>query len=217
MLISNHLIGFGAGGSIVPATLSFNVKAEDTGSASSFTFSALSIGSAAANRKVIITVGASNGTATVSSLTVAGNSATFVARQQSSGVTSEIWAVDLATGTTGDVVVNWSGTQGNGCSVGSYSAYGAGSVHDTGGGTGDPASDTLDIPAGGVAVGVVEQNSGTTWTWTGLTERYEDDRAGNAYGGAGDAFASQQTGLTITADASSGGTAAMALASWGPA
>lgn len=85
---------------------------------------------------------------------------------------------------------------------------------------------TIDIPAGGVALGVCVERIvgvGTTFTWAGLTEGptdtvIEDAVSDTTYSVASDAFAALQTGLTVSSTPSATTAAqAMAVASFGPA
>ena len=214
----------GAGGGV--AEITFTDTGKDGTSDTSFPYPARAIGAAAGDRKVVVLVYSEGGlnSATVSSLTVGGISGAAVATHYpTTGLRLEIWQADVPTGTTADVVVNFSATRSNGAHIGVFRVTGAAAAaHDTGGNTSQTApSDTLDIPANGCAVALAGGNGpAQPITWTGLTERFEDTTlaGGNGYGGASDDFATQQTGLTITATFD-GGTSAggIVMASWGPA
>lgn len=208
---------------VTPATISFTDWVADTTDNSTYTFSSRSIGTAAANRYIIVTVQFSDVFTTASSVTVGGISATFVKRKSGAGATPtdtvEIWVASVPTGTTANVVVNT--TLGvNNCSIGLWAAYGINpTAYATGESVASPPSTTLNIPAGGIAVGIAASNDGgNTWTWTGLTEGYDGTSEGpRTVTGAGSAFGAAQSGLTITATPS--GTATkpvMALASFSP-
>lgn len=199
----------------------------DTGSATTYTFSSQALGTAASDRKIVVGAFAVNAVKAVSSMTIGGVSASLVvAKTNSGGEQIELWQAAVPTGTTGDVVVTWAGGQ-LGCGIGVFRIVGAESAaHDTGGSAAAGAgSDTLDIPANGVAVGVAGTNPNgiPTWTWTGLTEDYDAGgiitASDGSHTGASDAFATTQTGLSITATATSYGVrgSVMAIASWGPA
>ena len=199
----------------------------DTGSATTYTFSSQALGAAASDRKIVVGAFAVNAVKAVSSMTIGGVSATLVvASTNSGGEQIELWQADVPTGTTGDVVVTWAGSQ-LGCGIGVFRIVSAASAaHDTGSfATTGTATDTLNIPANGVAVGVAGTNPNgiPTWTWTGLTEDYEEggviEPVNGSHTGASDAFATTQTGLTISAAPTSAGVRGnvMAIASWGPA
>jgi hypothetical protein len=210
------------------ATVSFRASYTDAGSATAYTFSGADIGTAASDRIVVVTaVGsrAAAGTHTVASLTVAGNAASLVKQQNvPSGdrQTAEIWAVSLASGTTGNIVVTFdAGMQG--AAIGVFAIYGANStVSATAGSNADPMNASINVPAGGVLIGVGVNENGGTFTWANLTEKFDEQYyAGGGpsnHTGACDAFSSAQVGLSVTCDPSTAGSDnAMALAAWAPA
>jgi hypothetical protein len=203
----------------VPVTGSLTAHPVSTADLTTYTFSTTAIGAAMAGRLIVVGVAGAAGTRTVSSVTVGGTSLTYVTRAQNATCTVELWAGVVASGTTGDVVVTWSGAQTR-CGVGVYALYGANatafhSAVDTDGS--DPMTASLNIPAGGYAVGVAFNANSSTFAWANLTEAYDEAIEGaNMHTGASDAFATAQTGLTITCDPSSASDQALAVASWGP-
>lgn len=225
MFMVNHLNGFGVGGSDPSVTVSFQASYTDSSSATTYTFSGASIGTAAADRKVVVGVvgtRAAAGTHTVATMTIGGIAATLVKQQNvshSDRQTAEIWQAAVPTGTTANIVVTFdAGMRGAG--IGVYAVYGAASAaYDTDGSNADPMSASIDVPAGGILIGVGVNANGGTFAWTNLTEKYDELYEALAPGnhtGASDAFAYAQTGLTITCDPSAvGSDNAMALASWG--
>jgi hypothetical protein len=201
----------GSNGAAAAATVSFVASTVSGTAARSYTFSSHAIGAAAANRKVVVGVSGITGGRAVSTVTVGGNSASLVIAKLSAGEAVELWQVELAAGTTGDIVVDF-GAGGNfdGCGIGVWAVYGAAAAAtDTGGSSAaDPATDTLNIPAGGVAIGVVGHRVATPdlFSWTNLTERYDETVVSEGgHSGASDAFAAAQTALAITASAASAG------------
>jgi hypothetical protein len=135
--------------------------------------------------------------------------------------TASIWIKSNALGTTATFVVTTSGTAG-GCAINTYALVGAAaSASDTLTSTAIPPTGTIDCPAGGVIIGGATRNQSASWTWEGITEDQDASYAGgedNARSSASAAFATVQTGLTITATPSTGTlTPAMAVASFGPA
>lgn len=152
---------------------------EDNSTASSYTFTARSLGSTAADRVIIVALSmrVAGTTTTVSSVTVAGSSASqIVSSPNNSGgntTLTEIWAVAVAAGTTGDVVVTFSGSVLR-CGVNVWRMVGASgaAASASGGSTADPSTSTLTIPANGAAVGYVAADYGTIGpaiAWTNLT------------------------------------------------
>ena len=208
MLDVTHLIGFGAGGGVAAATVSYRTNANTGNSygASTKTFSALDIGTASADRIVIVAlIGIPNaGTVTISSVTIGGVSAasccTGIGDTQAF---VEFWAATVPSGTTGDVAVTASGNMFN-CFVGVWATTGLGSGTATASGTStaDPGSASLNISAGGIALGAgFNSNNAPNVTWSNLTEDFDSTQGGSrTYTGASQAFAAAQTGLSLSAD-----------------
>lgn len=214
-LLATNLVGFGSGGGKATITFTDNSVA---GSGQNQTFSTQSLGAAASDRYIIVGVAGEAGTDTVSSLTVAGVSATNVVVQQSGFSTAEIWIASVPTGTTGDIVVNWSGTQ-DATGIGVWAMYGgSATAHDTGSATGSGSvfSTSLTIPSDGVAVACQSKNNTSTATWAGVTEDYDEDRvAGRPHSGGSTQVDSGST-PTVSATWSSSGVGVMVTASFGP-
>jgi hypothetical protein len=225
MLTVSALAGFGGSGPASVASLSFIESQVDT-AGSVYTFSGVGFGTSQANRKIVISVMFSTGDGgVVSSMTVGGggNAASFVVGQGSTGATgrrSEIWYYDLGTGSDdGNVTVTISASPVR-CGIGVYAVYGAeASAHDTGVSVADPLIETIDIPTGGVCIGAARDASSSTFTWTNLTEDFDQTmESSTTQTGASDAFSTEQSGLSITCNPSNAASEhAMVLASWGPA
>jgi hypothetical protein len=208
-----------------PASVTFT-DSDSTGSnLTVYTFSGLSLGTAQTGRKIVVgACGAGGGSArTITGITVAGSDCTLVKQGTADGESAaDLYQVELASGTTGDVVVTFSGAPSR-AAVGVFAVYDAATaVHDTGGSNANPATDTLNIPAGGVAIGYQYTGHGSTrtFTWTNLTEDLDQtfDGVYDSQTGASAAFATVQTGLAITCTPSgSTGRQVMVIASWGPA
>ena len=183
------------------ATVSFATSAVTSSSASSYTFSSQSLSTAATGRIIaVLVVGerATAGARTVSSLTVAGVSAALVVRQTSdNGDAHEIWEAQVASGTSGDIVVNFSGSMGS-AGIGVYAVYDAQyQQHYTINSEGNDLSGTLVIPTNAIAIGGGTSTSNTAGTFVGLTENFDETLEGNR---------TQAGGLTSTASSSGGGT-----------
>lgn len=201
-----------AAAGIVPATVSLTANTFDAVDRTVYTFSSQALGTAAANRQIVVVTCSANegaGARTVSSLTVAGQSASSIITQAGTGGNTPHIALLIATvtsGTTGDVVVTWSGATLR-CGIGVYAVYGAASVaSDTASaeGSGTPTlALTTTVQAGGVLIGgyMGAGNNVGTVTWANLTEKYDEVIEGNGglQSGAADAFAALQTDLAVTA------------------
>jgi len=190
--------------------------------ATSFSFSSQDIGTPSSDRKVVVvthsaTAYAHNGT--VSSMTIGGVSATLVVRATpATNGQLEMWEADVPSGTTATIVVNWSISR-NGCGIGVWAVTGANSsTYATATDITSPLSQTLTIPARGCAIGGAFGFSTPTFSWTGLTENYEQNpRIDHKGTGASASFNQLQTDLTITAGESVFNNGAMILASWAEA
>lgn len=193
-----------------------------------YTFTSQSLGVADSTRKVVIeasAVGTTASSRSISTLTVGGVSATPVIAQKGTTPSTddhyatELWQADVPTGTTGNVVVTWNAAMSQ-CGIGVYRVIGATSAaNDTGSNysaTSNLLADTLNIPAGGIAIAGNGTDGTATTTWVGVTEDHDGVVEGDqVYSGASDEFATQQTGLTISANPTSGSRHRLVMASWG--
>ena len=200
-------------------TASYEATAVSVTDLTTYTFSGLAIGTAAPDRKVVVIVSGSVASRSVSSVTVGGISATLVKSQTDTNAIIEIWQAVVPTGTTGDVVVVWSGAMTR-CGVGVWAVYEAAiAAFDTGSSNADPMTDTLNCPANGVVIGgATNSNTVSAHAWTGITENFDDLVESVTYHtGAFLTFSTTQTGLTVTADPDGAAAdTAMVCASWGP-
>ena len=132
--------------------------------------------------------------------------------------TTEIWQAPVPTGTTGNVVVTFNNMMGN-AGIGIFRVLGAASSSHATATDNDsnPMTATINVPANGVLIGCAGENNSATYTWTNLTEKY-DEGTGNTetHTGASDAFLSTQSNLAITCDQTVGNRPRLVLASWGP-
>jgi len=205
-------------------TGSFASSGVSTADLSAYTFSGVALGTAATNRHIV--VAAATGTASaadVSSLTVGGVSASLVVRASGSDHTrSELWIASVPSGTTGDIVITWSGTKDR-CGYAAWAMYGASaSASDTATDADTTPSQTIDVPAGGYLIAAFSGNgsgAARTATWTGPSENYDETIQDNfTQTGASDAYAAAQTGLTVSISFSGAmSLAAMSVASFTPA
>lgn len=202
----------------LPASVTFTDSSVSTANLTTYTFASQSLGTAAANRKIVVAVHGAQGAQTVSTLTVAASSASFIVRATSNARTVELWQIELAAGTTGDVVVTWSGGQ-NCTGVGIWAVYGAAlATTDTGTSTAAPMTDTVTVPSGGVVIAAASavDADDTAFTWSApMTERYDepiepgDDQTG--------ADSTTSGNVTVTCATDEVALAQMmAVATWGP-
>lgn len=207
-------------GAVAPVSVVFTDSSVDPTDLTVYTFSAQALGVASPKRKIVVGVSLGLAARTVTSLTVQGISATLVRAQAGAGVIdNELWQANVPAGTTGDIVVTCSAASDR-AGIGVWAVYNAASAaFATAGSAANPLSASLNIPQGGIAIGVGSgYASPLTYTWANLTENYDEVVEANMIQtGASAFFAAAQTGLVITATPAGGITdQSMALASWGP-
>jgi hypothetical protein len=178
-----HLIGFGAVQEVASGalpTLSYQTAAADATDATSYTFSSQAIGTdTGSTRTVLLAIYGLNVTAlrTISSLTVGGVSGTLLhSNSVSSGSFSSVafYAFTSVSGTTATVAVTWSGQQLR-CQIGLWAAYDLSSLTPVATASSTSASATLNVntSADGMVLAAGYGNASATFTWTGVTERYD--------------------------------------------
>lgn len=201
----------------------FLQQATDTANRTIYTFASQNLGTADADRYIIVGIQSrlSAGPHTVSSVTVGGVSATpVVTADRGTNSRGSIYIAAVPTGTTGDVVVTLS-TGILRCGIALWRAVGIDSATPTDtetsvAETNDPAG-SIDVPAGGFAVGVGLTNALTTATWTGLNED-SDTQAEITMTAGSQEFVSAQTGLTLLIDFAAATTDSIGVwAAWAPA
>jgi hypothetical protein len=216
-----------AGVSVEPVTVSYTDDDwQSTGATTSHTLSGAAIGSAEAGRIIVVGAGSyGQQDRTITGVTVGGVSAVSVAGYTTSPsfpFITELFTAVVPTGTTADIVVTWSGINYV-CAFGVWAVYGASStVHDTIATTGDPdpMTGTIDCPAGGAIVGwAYSGGANCTHTWVGVTESFDNNpSASQNHTGASDAFATTQSGLTVSCTpTNSPSSTGMVVASFEPA
>jgi len=190
-----------------PVTFAYTATSAIESIGTSFTFSGVALGTAASNRKIIVGTGSQESVDTthINTLTVGGVSATeLVAINDDAGVDhqAEIWIATVPTGTTGDIVVTTNGNNSS-MSIGVWAVYGASSTaHDTVKSIADPQTGTINVPAGGVVIAVAfDRGAGSDYVWTDPTKDFfVTIHTHIRHSGASIAYASIQTGLTVTAN-----------------
>lgn len=186
-----------------------SANGEETGT-NPKTWTAAGIGTAAANRYIVVGVfNRSAGAVTVSSVTVGGTACTqLVTLDGDSGANTsraDLWITNSAitSGTTADIVITFSGTPArHGYVAWAVTSIGSTTASATSSSSADPSTTTINISAGGVAIGLGFSGlDGTTSTPTGLTENVDASfGSSSSYTGLSKAFAAAQTGLSVGCD-----------------
>jgi hypothetical protein len=194
-------------------SISYQENEIDTTNASEYTFTGKAFGAAAARSLVIVGLSSQG---TITAVTIGGVTATLAVSGGDSQHVHIYYAV-VPTVSSGDVVVTFSASTGR-CAIHIFAAYNLTSTTptDTANDTADGSdvSSTIDVSERGVLVAVAVKENNTTCTWTGVTERY--DQQGEGTHTAGDYTATAaETGRTILADfAVAGDETGLAAAAW---
>jgi len=222
---NNSGFGVGASDPLVAVDITQTINANSASDLSTYSFTSQSFGTADADRVIIVGAVATENSegATLDTVTIGGVTATKISEATfaDTGRTSlaSIYAAAVPTGTTGTVALTYSVAMQRAAIVGWRTIRGSltASDTDTANGT-DPLVGALDIPANGGAVGIVFSNTGSSFTWSGITEDIDTNGSpdGASYGGAHLEFITLQTGLDVSVNPSSSVQAVAAWASWGP-
>jgi hypothetical protein len=203
-------------------TLSYTDSATSSSNGPTVTYSTRSLGTAAADRIILVGVIGNDNSRTVSSVTVGGVSASITVNTFTGASAAHciyIWQAAVPSGTTGNIVVTFSGTVSD-SGIGVWALYNANSTATaTATNSSNPLSTTINVPANGALVGIARSGASSTFTWTNLTENYDTITPTNSVGwsGASATFATAQTSLAITATQTVSSTPKMSLAAFGPA
>ena len=190
---------------MAPAPLSISFVDRDTqdhSSQSVYTFTAKALGAAAVNRYILVGIFSWKYTPrTITAVTVGGIAAQIVPGQSSSGHVFCAFAVaKVPTGTTGDIVVTFSGTTDN-CQLGVWRVLNqaAWALLTDFNESNNSFSMSATIPKNGVAAALTYMtfiNFDASVTWTNLTENWENttsDSSNDNYSGASSATAGLAT------------------------
>lgn len=207
-------------GEAAAANVAFVASHVDTSDASVYTYSGVGLGTG----KIVVSVSQREaGGGALTGLTVDGNAASFLVEKLADGTTgsgTEIWQYNGNTSAAGDIVVTFGGTRRQ-CGIGVWLVTDAAdAVENTASSAANPNNATISCSAGGVIIGVAQGLGSDSWTWTNLTEVFDeviDASSGSSHSGASDAFAATQTNRSITADPTATSGIHMCLVSFAPA
>lgn len=193
------------GGSLVGTFLQ---NAGDGTDLTVYTFASQNLGTASADRNIVVAATGRQSTAqTITAVTVGGVSATQLGTRGLSQNPLGIWMAAVPTGTTGDIVVTFSGAMLR-CAVGLWAVTGGASLSNS-----DFGTDTADVTgaANGFIVAAACNTGSVTFTWTNATERFDGTVESFTASGA-DAITVGATTITATpTSASTNGIVAVAL------
>lgn len=201
---------------VSPITIFYLENQINTSNASSYTFTR-GIGSNSPTRYALYTV-VWNGAVTLDSATVDGTAAVIVG-QQANGSTRVGIVISSVPVPTGDptLIVNFSGTA-QCCGVGCFGIYDliSTTATDTAATNTDNSGQSIDVNAGGCAIGVSSSALSTdSVSWTNITERYDAQlESGVARHSGASVTSSTSTTLTLTANWTTGTTVAVFYATF---
>jgi hypothetical protein len=192
------------------------------------TVTGVSVGTASADRLVVAAFGTSGGPANSSATaTIAGNSATKIVESVGGDSTiMSIFSYGLASGTSATFAVTYNTSSITWITLNVWAIYDANhTATDSFGSYADIGTGTIDIEAGGCALGgaVAVATGGATHVWAGLTEEMDAVVSGYptlSYSSASDAFEDEQSGRTVSVTKTHAGAnawEAMSVVSFGPA
>jgi len=157
-----------AGGGTLTGT--FLQGAGDATDLTTYTFASQNLGTASSDRVIAVAVsGRQSSARTVSSVTIGGVSATEIGTRGSSQNPLGIWIAAVPTGTTGDVVVTFSGAMLR-CHIVAWAVTGGATLANASSGT-DTA--TVTGVTGGFIIAAANTTGASTFTWTNATEQYD--------------------------------------------
>tara|TARA_Y100000310_G_C20555798_1_gene750441 strand:- start:29 stop:706 length:678 start_codon:yes stop_codon:yes gene_type:complete len=205
MLTVTNVSGFGSGSATPPFSVSLvsNTGVVDNADATTHTISDADLGSYAGDKHIILAINEQSEPGPISQVTIAGETATIVIEEGAGVYKQHQAAIVIAAvsgATSGDIAI----TSASGNIVHYVVSIfemisGSGTATDTWGASlvANPTG-TLTIAEGGFGLSVAGANTSATFTWSGMTERF--DRNGNpAYSHAWDTEMSAETDRTITA------------------
>jgi len=186
--------------------------------AASFTFNTSSIGTADNSRLVVVQVHglAASGTITVDSLTIGGTSANGY-ENTARLYHNSLWTLAVAAGTTANIVVNFSATANN-CLIGVYALYNLNSTTPVATNatfaSSTTISNTIDAREKGVVIAGITGDAGSTTTWTGVTERYDQQVETDVRSGGNATIAATNASYSVQAVIGASGNIVLAIGSW---
>ena len=177
--------------------LTYQTQTTNVANLTTYVFTAQAIGTAAADRHVIAGVRFSGNTqSTVLSATIGGVAATIV-NQTTAGSNVAALIVALVTaGTTADISVTIaSSALRAGCGVWSAVGLRNAAAHTSVASIATTAIGTLSVVPDGFIVAIASENAASTYSWAGVTERFDQTDAESASSSGADT--SQIVGTTL--------------------
>lgn len=140
------------------------------GGSNQTTFNSISFGTAATGRWIALVIAGFN-SAVPTSATIGGVSAQQFQLTSSSTHSQQLWGAIVPTGTSGQVVINYTGSPSPFVAFDLYAIYGASASNPTLGSAanGNPFSATLSLPSGCFVVAGAHCGGTGSYSWSGVT------------------------------------------------
>lgn len=195
--------------SIASPSVAFQESRVDPVGGTTVTFTGVNIGTASASRRVVVAVGSRSGTPT--GCTIAGVTATLDGSDASPNQ-SYIYSAVVTTGTTGDIVVSFPGGSPR-CGIGVWALENASPTGQTGTAANN-ADMNVTTSVGDVVIASAYEHgtNGSTATWTGATERYDETVETDMTHSGADVIATGTTTTVRVAFSATTGAACIAVA-----
>ncbi len=202
--------------SLAPAVVTYIGNNSVSGiNTASHTFTSQGIGTAASDRFVVVGVKVSEytSTITISSVTIAGNSATrlgSLVRPSSNDIAVAFYGVVVASGTTGDIVINTTGGNIRQAVIGVWTVTGLLSTTPVATYSDNTVSASVmsaaisAISAGAVMIAFAAHRSAASFTWSNASEDFELSDGTDRGSGASASYPAGASGFTLTATGSGG-------------
>jgi len=216
-----NLLAAGGSAGVAAVIVTKTANLVDSASKTVYTFSAVDIGASTNPNKQVFVIAGANVVTDVSSITVGGNATSSVVSIPHGSNGRLVMFKLSTTDINEDIVVDW-GTGRDLCGIGVFEVLnGSTTIHATASDVDHQLTANIDVLADGGLIGAaiaIVAGATPTWTWTNITERYDEAiETNSSHSGASDIFSTLQSGLTVTATPSdTAGSELMVLASIAP-
>jgi hypothetical protein len=217
-----HKQGGSGGGAITAEIPTGTTSGGSEHNSSSVTFPSLAFGTAVSGRQIVLGIAQNHNSSSlpsITSVTIGGVTATELLYYQGPSAEGAVamYAAAVPSGTSGDVVVTYSGTV-KGTAVFLWRVTGADTTaaHDTATDhDSDPLTGSIDCEAGGTVFAIFGNRAGgggTSWSGVDDLEHSTVTASGRSGAANAEAFATAQTGLSVSY--SGAGTGGDPTAAW---
>lgn len=205
-----QLHGFNVGGETLPPTITFLQCTFGPTGTNPYTFASQNVGTASATRATLVGITAEDNAADFNptAVTVGGDSATELVDINTpvENTNAGFYILSNPAGTSENVVVTFSEALSSSTQICLWSITDLTSLtaHDTAEGESASAAAitlNMDFQANGVGAAIgIQENGSQTFTWTGMTERHDEQTGSQAFSGADYTATVSETNRSISCD-----------------